>query len=66
MDAELYYYEEEPLEDKLIDYAGARWPKEAYVMIERRVRRYPVPESYSLLTPLYDDRQLVANPIEGL
>ena len=65
-DTKLVRYEEEPINDKLIDYTGNRWPSEAYVWVERRVRISPVPDSFSTVPPIMNDRQLVDNPQNDL
>jgi hypothetical protein len=60
-DYKVVEYVEEPLDEKLIDYAGRRWSDESMVWVRRRTTLNPPPESFSLLTPLYNDRQLVSN-----
>jgi len=65
-DVTLVAIEEEDINDKLIDYAGTRWSKEAYVFVERRVRINPVPESFSIVPAIMNDRQLVDNPNNDL
>jgi len=60
-DQKIVEYIEEPMEVKLIDYAGRSSSEEAIVWVRRRIRLNPPPESFSLLTPLYNDRQLVSS-----
>ncbi len=65
-DMTLVAIEEEDINDKLIDYAGNRWPDDAYVFVERRVRITPVPESFYRVPAISNDRQLVDNPNNDL
>ena len=60
---ETVLYEEVPMEDKIIDYAGRWWPTEAMVWVERRVLKTP-PESFSTLTPNPKDERLVSSTQE--
>ena len=56
-------YEETPMELKIIDYAGNRWPPDAYIWVERRVLKTP-PESFSTETPNFKDERLVSSTEE--
>ena len=53
-------YEETPMVDKLVDYSGRWWPADASVWVERRVLKTP-PDSFSTLTPKYNDRRLISS-----